>query len=216
MRAKSNRKTLPNKQPTYLGLQVINHRGPLDIDYLNRVSDVLDKAVYEYTRICAIRIDLRFSPFIETNKDRVISKFTDSLKSQIKADLLKKQKSGGRKQHCTLRFMWAKERCRSLNSHYHFILLLNKDVYHRLGRYNSNQINLAHRIKKAWATATGLTVEEASNLINFPDNHTYYINSNSDEFHEQFAELFYRASYLAKVETKEYGTRSKQFGYSLK
>lgn len=216
MHAKSNRKTLPVQKSTYLGLPVINHRGLLDIDYLNSIHKVLNNAVDEYPRVCAIRIDLRFPPFLTSNKSHVISKFTDSLKSQIKADILRKQKRGGRRHSCNLRLIWAKERCSSSNSHYHLVLLFNKDVYYCLGRYDSDQMNGSKRIKKAWASAIGLTVEETANLVDFPKNNTYYIDSNSDDFDEQFAALFYRASYLAKVETKEYGDGSKQFGCSLR
>lgn len=216
MTIKSNRRTLPHKQSTYLNLPVMTHRGNLDIDYLNSINTVIEQALDQYRRVFAFRIDLRFPTSSYSAKTRVMSNFIASLNEQIIADLKRKQKHGGRNNTCTLRYVWAKERNKSLSNHYHVLLLLNKDVYHCLGYYKVRTGNLASRIMKAWGTAIGLSIEESADLVHFPKNPIYYLDSNKATFHDQLAELFYRASYLAKVETKEYGTKERSFGRSRK
>lgn len=69
---------------------------------------------------------------------------------------------------------------------------------------------------KAWASALGLIdVNHAKRLVHFPANSSYFIDRNSELFEKQYEDLFYRTSYLAKVETKEYGDKQRNFGYSL-
>lgn len=93
------------------------------------------------------------------------------------------------------------------------VLLFNKDTYAFLGKYGKEG-NLSHMLKKAWARVLDLDLEEASRLVHFPRNPIYYLNKNSSGFMEDFEDLFHRISYFAKVRTKEYGSRQKNFGTS--
>lgn len=62
-------------------------------------------------------------------------------------------------------------------------------------------------IAKAWASTTGLSVEQASRAISFPNNGTYEINKRLDEeaFYNQYNQAFYRVSYFAKKDSKHPG-----------
>ncbi|AWX99285.1 hypothetical protein A8139_04150 [Marinomonas primoryensis] len=93
------------------------------------------------------------------------------------------------------------------------LLLLNKDTYHRLGYYQSEG-NLSSMVNSAWASALGCFDDEVGHLVHFPDNGCYYINKNSDDYHQQLEDLFRRVSYLAKKRTKCYGEGYRNFGTS--
>lgn len=66
----------------------------------------------------------------------------------------------------------------------------------------------------AWASALNLAEYETSKLVYLPDNAVYWLNSNSEEFDQQFKKLFYRVSYFAKLDNKNYGDGSHAFGCS--
>ncbi|HHG3065587.1 TPA: inovirus-type Gp2 protein [Vibrio parahaemolyticus] len=48
------------------------------------------------------------------------------------------------------------------------------------------------------------------------DTPIYYIDRNSDDYVTQYQQAHRRLSYLAKVETKQYGDRTKNFSCSRK
>lgn len=197
--------------PCYRGLHVINHRGPLVEKYLEDAFRTIACALADYPKIFAFRFDLRFPLGSEGWGSHVISRFTDSFKAQIKAYL---NQQGWSESVCLPRFIWAKERNLSKNIHYHLVILLNKDVFFRSGRINSEHKNLARRVEQAWATALGLNVLNVKGLVDFPDNRDYIVNRHSKDFLQQLTNLFYRVSYLAKEETKEYCDGSRHFSCS--
>jgi hypothetical protein len=145
---------------------------------------------------------------------QLISKFTESLKSQIRADLIRKNKHSFRRHSCDLRFFWVKERKTSHNYHYHVVLFFNKDVYHTLGDINASMGNTASRIKKAWASALGLELFQLKGLVNFTRNGQFWIDVNADIYINNYLGLFKAMSYLAKADTKDYVDNSHSFGTS--
>ena len=201
-------------QDTYNGFSLQKKHGDLVEHYLSRINDVFDNAIAEYPRTCAIRVDLRLPKNEKGYSTNVISKFIDSIKAQVNADLIKKKRSGGRERNCSVRYVWVKERNSSLKDHYHLILLFNNDVYNCLGSFTASSGNLSARIKKAWSSALGIDYDSAARLAHFPDNCVYKINLNSPSFDEDLDKLFHRVSYFAKTETKRCGDRSKNFGAS--
>ncbi|WP_369685717.1 YagK/YfjJ domain-containing protein [Photobacterium toruni] len=69
----------------------------------------------------------------------------------------------------------------------------------------------------AWASALGVEYFLISRYVHFPqDTPTYCVNINSSTSISDYNRVFYRLSYLAKLETKVFGTKEKSFGYSLK
>ena len=212
MKSKSRNKI--HKQDTYKGFSLQRKHGDLIEHYLSRINDVFDDALAEHPRTCAIRVDIRLPQNDKTYATNIISKFIDSIKAQINADLIKKKRTGGRERNCTVRYVWVKERNTALNHHYHLVLLFNKDVYNCLGSFTASNGNLSSKIKKAWSSALGIDYDSASRLVYFPDNCIYKINVNSPSFDDDLDKLFHRVSYFAKTETKERGTGSKNFGSS--
>lgn len=198
----------------YNDLSVITYRGPLVENYLQANERTLRLALLDHPRTLAIRVDLRCPSDMDNIPSNVISKFTASLKAQISADLKQKSRDGKRAHSCTLRYVWAREQDTSQNQHYHVLLLLNLDTYSCLGRYDAFEGNMASRIQRAWASALGVQRECMKGAVYFPDNGTYRIKSSSSSFSDDIDRLFFRLSYFAKVETKDFGRHVKHFGCS--
>lgn len=213
----------------YLGMPCQDGCGELNNEYLNKINHVMQITTSEYNRVFAFRVDLRIPSDLDdyhrrhaddpchryTRGKGDISRFIESFKSIIKCDLIAKAKRGKRVHTCNPRFIWCKERSESISCHYHMLILLNKDSYFTLGDFDSDT-SMAFKVQKAWSSALGLIdVNHAKRLVHFPANSSYFIDRNSESFGKQYEDLFYRTSYLAKVETKEYGSKQRNFGYSL-
>ncbi|MGR6861603.1 inovirus Gp2 family protein [Aliivibrio salmonicida] len=212
-KTQTNRNLTITKKDTFNGLNIYKHENGLVINYLDKIYNTIDKAITEYPRTMAVRVDLRMSKSLLFDKSSVIKNFIASLDAQIQADLNRKKRKGIRVRACNIRYIWVKERSTSLSNHYHLVLFFNKDVYYCLGDFK-NEDNLSHKIKKAWCNALDLDIDEGSRLVNFSDNGVYWLDNNSRNFKDEFDSLFYRASYLAKLETKKYGDGTRSFGCS--
>ena len=197
-------------------MNVFVHTKGLIESYLEGCAATLSQALTAHPRTLAIRVDLRFpiSEIKYKTDDAAISRFTDSLKAQIKADQLRKVKDLKRVHPCGLRFIWTREKDTSLHHHYHVLLLLNADSYNCLGDFTKTEGNMAARIKKAWAGAIGTPLAELGGGVFFPDNGIYLLNKNAPGFAQGFQDLFYRVSYFTKVATKQYGQNIRHFGRS--
>jgi hypothetical protein len=204
----------------YKTMPVLTGHGPLIVEMLDTSINVLNYSLRQYRRTFAVRLDLRLPNYFHDCdvptilNTRLISKFTESLKAQIKADLGRKNKSSHRIQSCDLRFFWVKESCSSYNSHYHVVLFFNKDVYHTLGDIQASTGNLASRIKKAWASALALELFASEGLVNFTNNGQFWVDVNSSSYIDNYQDLFKAMSYLAKAKTKNYSNYSHSFGSS--
>ena len=209
--------------------RLITNHGELHPRYTSNIINTINRAIEDHPRTMAIRIDLRIpadqyysehghssdSPSYFADTDRkVISRFICSLKAQVNADLLRKKKLGIRTSKNNLRYTWAKEYGSDNKPHYHVLLLLNKDNYAYLGSYQNLSGNLASKIQKAWTSALRLDFEYYKKSVHFPKNPVYLLNASSFDYPHVYEELLYRASYLAKLETKLYGTGTRSFGCS--
>lgn len=213
-RLHANKNLTIHGRDNYYGLPIITHRGPLIAEYLSQIQNTLYSALAEHHRTMAVRVDLHIPQWVTDLGTDVISKFTASLAAQIKTDLGRKKASGKRIHPCRLRYLWAKECNSSIHDHYHLVLLFNRDAYNCLGHYTNGGDNMANRIIKAWSSALGYERDDICNLVHFPENPIYHIENNLSSLYNEFFKLFYRASYLAKVETKNYGDGSNAFGCS--
>lgn len=216
VRHNQNQNLTIHNSDNFNGLSVQTEHGNLIHNYLASIHQTILNAVKDHPRTCAIRVDLRLKEDGSPTGSNVISKFINSLKEQVQADLRKKERDGKRVYPCRLRYVWVKEKNTALHFHYHVVLLFNKDTYYRLGDFDSIAGNMASRIKKAWASALGCDISEIGGVIHFPENSTYYININSPKYDEEFADLFERLSYFAKEYTKDYSDSSNSFGCSRK
>ena len=116
---------------------------------------------------------------------------------------------------CEVNSVWVREFSKEHKEHFHVALMLNKDRYFSLGSYTS-QGSLAWMIKKAWASALSLDVEQFSTLVHIPKNPSYTLNFNAphDKFLNQLYPVLNRLSYLAKERSKVCGTGLRNFGCS--
>ncbi|HCG9469101.1 TPA: inovirus Gp2 family protein [Vibrio parahaemolyticus] len=190
------------------------NRGGLEPKYLRRTKQTFDYALSQYPRTRLMRFDLHYPDGYPINgvTGKQITKFQESFKAIMCAYLKRKKHN----RHSKPRFIWCKEIANSAYPHYHVAVLLNGDVFQGVGPYDGlTSQYVSGMIAKAWASATGLSVEQASSVSVFSDNGTYEINKRLDEeaFYNQYNQAFYRVSYFAKKESKHPGI-GQCFGYS--
>ena len=180
----------------------------------------MQNALNDHSRTLAIRVDLRLPQGVDcpdfplAYDNRVISRFTDSYKAQVKANQIERHRMGKRAFKCRVRVIWVAERDSVLNEHWHLVIFVNKDAYDQLGDITADVGNTAARIKKAWRSALGLELREAAGLVHFTDNGLFRLDVNSSSFNDDYCNLFHAISYLAKAKTKHYGDGTKSFGCS--
>lgn len=188
-------------------------KGPFVGKYLDRIIEVMNDSVDAHPRTFAVRFDLhiRNGEWL-LDEDRLIDRFLASLKKKIRVARTRaeRESKNGWAHRSDVRYVWAREYGASGNPHYHFVLFLNRDAFNAIGTYGADRRNLFSRILEAWASAQTLTVDESQGLVHVPRNASYWIDADDQEMQD---ELFYRASYLAKVSSKQVGSRH-SFGSS--
>ncbi|WP_272664506.1 inovirus Gp2 family protein [Providencia sp. PROV174] len=186
-------------------------------DYLRQIDRTVRKSLLTYNRVTAIRVDLRF-PSSTTcyHKDStVITRFIESLKAKIDADLKRKNKAWKRNHSCPLFYVWVREFGEINNKkHYHVILLLNKDVYWGLGDFIKTEGTLYALVQQAWCSAIGVNYSTERYLVHIPDNAVTWLDNNNANNESTIFELNQRCRYLAKEHTKYYGDGERSFGCS--
>jgi hypothetical protein len=214
---------------TWRGLPVLGKYSPFINEYLESIYETMMLAIKDYSRVFPLRFDLRLPVGWEDNNGAAISRFLASLKAKIEADLRRraKERKDNRYIDCRLRFCWVKERSQSTNSHYHVFVFLNRDAYFTVGNFRKvkwlpgddtplpdERMNMATRIIGAWGSALGLPPEMAVGLVHFPENAAYSLDINKASYWQDFGDVFQRASYFTKMDTKHYGDHGRNFGCS--
>lgn len=205
------------------------HYGLMNAIYVEHIIDTVDNALNQYPRMLAIRIDLRF-PDEEDWQDcptqcysgpDVISRFITSMKAQIRADIYRKRKTGKKSLNCKMRYIWVREYNQEGNKrHYHVLLLLNKDAYHRPGYLtfddNYDRCTLFRMIIRAWLRTIKRDYAEKKyhGLVHIPYRAYYLLNSKKPYFRQDLQELTERALYLAKERSKDKSDGYRSFGCS--
>lgn len=195
-------------------------------DYLDAIEKVINQAINKHPRILAVRFDLRLpesnqDDYLDRdlpdsfNRDNLISKFIESLISKIKYDLKRKNKKWDRNFKCQLRYVWCREKEISNNDHYHVMITVNKDVYRNIGEYH-HEGSLASMIVSAWESSLSLNYNQVKRLVHFPYNCAYVVNYRDSKYEEQYDDLFYRVSYLAKTRTKNINRYYRSFECSTR
>lgn len=193
-------------------------------EHLNRMTQTVYRALAQYPRTLAIRVDLRLpggdneyhtdidSPCCFVKADEgMISRFFRSLDAKINADLNKKRKQGRRVHSHTLRYCWVREYGQFGKPHYHVVILLNRNNYAHLGSYDALQGNLASKIQQAWASAINVDLPTHTGLVHFPPPAVYPLDRHSESTTSQ---LINRLKYLAKSRSKHYQRERRSFGCS--
>lgn len=201
----------------YDGLPVMGDRYPMIREYLEALRLVVRNSLEKYSRVFAFRFDLRLPIYLEANPEEqcnsVVSRFIDSLKAKIRHNRRCVAKEGSFFHDTVIRYFWAREVGDGGRVHYHFAVLLNGYAFNWLGLYHGFRGNLANRICEAWASALGAEMDITKPLVNFPENPSYMLRRNEPA---SVARFFYRASYLCKAQTKQYGHGHHGYGASKK
>lgn len=197
--------------------------GILNPRHIKKIKTTLDKSTEEYPRTLLVRVDL-FVPDKSYNNDSgLITRFHESLKAQIEADMLGRGKMGKRVHLCKVRFVWAREFHECGRKHYHVALFLNKDTYAYPGTYRPSEQgtyihNLAFMIMEAWARTLKRNCEKESEQyypnINFPTPCYMHLNRNSRYYEYEYKKALDWINYLAKEYSKDYTDGQRNFGSS--
>lgn len=230
-RHSSNRNLTLHTASTWNGYPVQTKCGPLIVNYLDRIRQVIKRAVNIHPRTCVFRCELKFPDNDYEPDTAAISRFIDSLKKQVVAHEARKLREGKRVHSSHLSYVWVKERDSSAHWHYHVALFVNCDAYFTLGTFkpihgwndselsgayspDSDERNMSDRIRMAWASALDLHLQDTRGLVHFPKKPTYHLNVKDSNYDRQFDDVFHRLSYFAKANTKHFGDWSNNFGSS--
>lgn len=197
--------------------------GILNPRHLKKIKATLDQSTEEYPRTLLVRVDL-FVPDENYNNDSgLITRFHESLKAQIEADMLGRGKLGKRVHLCKVRFVWAREFHECGRKHYHVALFMNKDTYAYPGTYRPSEQggyihNLAFMIMEAWARSLKRNSEGDSKkyypFANFPSTCYMHLNRNEMHYEYEYKKALDWINYLAKEYSKDYSDGHRNFGSS--
>ncbi|MCW9642042.1 inovirus Gp2 family protein [Klebsiella michiganensis] len=195
--------------------KIVQNYGSLNPIYVDRIFETINKALNDYPRVLAVRLDLRLPdedlsdcPTNYNPDAEVITRFIASVKAQIKANIKHRKKAGKRTFPCTLRYVWVRELNAEGKKHYHVLLLINRDAYLGLGGYGGTSRiedkseGLASMFFKAWISATGLEDMKYKGLVYFPYQGCYHLFRNGHYFKKEYTALMKRGLYLAKERSK--------------
>ncbi|MGE6384727.1 inovirus Gp2 family protein [Pseudomonas sp. NPDC078416] len=167
----------------------------------------------DYRRLLVVRLELRFPkamPAGEIPDNRVLDKFTQSLRSKVKYQRARAGRDGKRAHPTDVRLVWVREFGPvSKRPHYHLMIVVNRDAYRGLGNFNSDDDNLARCIQGAWASALKLNAEVYRGLVNFSRGGQYKI-INGHGYRQVLEAMQYLSKEYSKVRD---GARN--IGYSL-
>lgn len=185
--------------------------------YRSRIEQTIDLTLQDCPRVMVVRVDLRFPdyyPYHEYSKP-YISRFFESLKERIRNDTRRKGTRWNKPITSTLDYAWVREvgHIKEKN-HYHLMLLVDKDVYYRLGDFNEDEGTLVSIIRKAWCSALGVPYPDMKHLVDISRLSPIYLNRNSPPSPDQLWNLNESISYMAKEATKQYGPDQRSFGCS--
>ncbi|MFH0266174.1 inovirus Gp2 family protein [Vibrio rumoiensis] len=205
-------------EPTFNGNKVYIDKEGLVVEYLEGIDSVLEKALEQYARLFIVRVDLNLPTDFRGDDSAVMTRFFQSLKSQIAAYRRRSARLNGKPyRETTIRYVWAKECDTSTSSHYHVALIFDRNVFRSLGDFGEYQQSLANRIRNAWKRSVDAIYSgKEKPAIHFSKQGQYHLLRNSEEFEEVFQSVFYRLSYLAKRRTKHFGKRMNNFDHSRK
>ena len=191
---------------------------------LRRALAVVYDFLEKHNRIFAMFVVLRFAqshvpgepdlPLCSQKSDeKAITRALDSLKSQLRAEHLRSGRAG---RPALPAYIWARERDTSEHSHYHLVLLFDREAYAYLGNYTeSNADNMGTRIQKAWCSAIGLDYPDYKYLPHFPKNHSaWFCRHDVLTLRADYYDFLLRVAYLAKYNTKDLSDGYRNLGTS--
>ncbi len=136
-RHSTNRNLTIHHEPKFNDWDVLTNY-QLSQEYLSKIQSVLNKSLQQHPRTFLVRFDLHLPKilacpdFPSDFNTEAITRFIESLKSQLRAQQERSLRAGKRVHPNTLRYIWAKEQHDSAVPHYHVALLFNNDAYYTL------------------------------------------------------------------------------------
>lgn len=145
------------------------------IEILWRVKQQLDAMLSHHSRVMVVRVDLHAAGYTANNY--LLSNFIRKMRKKLKRqyDLTR------------IGFIWVREQEKSKSQHYHFALLIDANKV----RYPNKIIKTMEEIWQGWEQPKPYT----------PKNCYYLIHRGSLD---DYQEVFYRLSYMAKERGKGY------------
>lgn len=194
--------------------------------HMDRIRETLDKSLQEYPRTFVLNIILRLPDenYEHYKADsKLITRFIESLKSQIEYTQKRKAALGKRIRSCNVRYIWSREFGEEKGKkHYHVALMLNNDVYCNAGTYYPIEglyiHNLALMIMEAWMRTLSLNVmpdyQKHYQLVHFVKQGDFRLDKNGEKFEYYYDQLGRSLSYLTKLATKDNSDGMRNFGCS--
>lgn len=114
---------------SYLDLPIQQDKGPFVLSYLERLKQTIDRALTQYRRVFAFRVDLRLPTGLPLRDDaftnEIVSRFIASFKAKIEHNRRRALDTSKYPHECNVRYVWAREVVESGKPHYHLLILLN-------------------------------------------------------------------------------------------
>lgn len=200
--------------------------GPLNQDYMKRMSDIISKATKAHARTAVFTFILRLPEYRDTGdsiasnpnlSSGLMERFKGALKSRIVAHQKRLKRENSQVCPTDLRYFWVREVGESSEkNHYHVAIFVNKDTFRGLGNYSKEEHNLGSYISEAWLSALELLdFPEYRTLVAFRKTH-YLEFLHVDRYAQQYLGLRNHLEYFAKEYSKDYDKEERSFGGSVR
>lgn len=209
-----NKNITPFHGDVFFNYPVQTHRGPLTVEYLERLNQVIHASLVDYSRVFAFRCDLHLPAGLGGfvfDDNALLNRVIASLKAKVKHNRDQAKRLNPFAHDTVVRYVWCREIGDTGRPHYHLAILLNYDAFCTLGLFELGRDNLYNRMIQAWASALGLDPFDAERLVHFPDKPFYVLRLDDQQ---SISDFFYRVSYLCKAQSKQYGKGVHCFGAS--
>lgn len=197
--------------------------------YLAQTHNVMNKAFAQHPRSIVFHAELRFPETYQCSisENGCISRFIASFKAQVDAEIKARSKCGSRAHHTAVRYVWCREQSSSKNVHYHVFFFMNGDTFRSYGDLRHPLPGqLCYMLNIAWCRALHLIEDASSGFVHLPGRlmRVNINDSNPQESYDEFMKVeatplesvAHWISYLAKIDTKQYGQGGRSFGCSQK
>ncbi|CAK2300208.1 inovirus Gp2 family protein [Vibrio crassostreae] len=205
----------------------INRRYSLITRYLEQTHRVLNDALLEHPRSFIFPVLLRVPVDTESqlNLEQLITRFVEGVKQRVQRTVERRRKAVNRVHSTSVRYVWCREQDSSNHQYYHVFFLLNGQTFHRLGDFSyQNKNHLRYILSEAWSRVLDMAIDDNQGLVEFPGK-PVMLNVQEIPATEQYCRylqrkvsvyesVFYWMSYLAKVDTKQYGKGFRSYGCS--
>ncbi|WP_039912980.1 inovirus Gp2 family protein [Cellvibrio mixtus] len=206
-----------HQQPTYKGLPILNCKDGFVEEYLERLLCTINRSLQCHSKVFAARVDLHFPQYHFPEGQEIFSNeylhlFIKALRRKLQRYKTEKQGAGQRVHSLGFEYVWTREYGPSSDKpHFHLLLLFSGHAFNSLGHFSNAHESLYNRIGESWGEALGVHVVEGNKFTHFPEIGQYLVDSRNAD---QMAQVFCRASYLAKVVSKNFHDGFHVFGGS--